>query len=79
MLDSLLYQHYTRTLRTFIASEALVFMLVGTKYSSKCLVGDFLTNKCDADIQTSISADHGLRIWSVNCDGTSKTLKIFKV
>ena len=45
----------------------------------------FLTNKCNSEIQTSLlknclslAADHGLRVWSVTCDGTSTNLTMLK-
>ena len=67
------------------ASEALVFMLTGLKTYWKCPVGYFLTNKCNSEIQTSLLknclslvADHGLRVWSVTCDGTSTHLIMLK-
>ena len=67
------------------ASEALVFMLTGLKTYWKYPVGYFLTNKCNSKIQTSLlknclslAADHGLRVWSVTCDGTSKNLTMLK-
>ena len=67
------------------ASEALVFMLAGLKTYWKCPVGYFLTNKCNSEIQTSLlknclslAADHGLRVWSVTCDGTSTNLTLLK-
>ena len=59
------------------ASEALVFMLTGLKNHWKCPVGYFLIDKCNAETQVSLiktclslAADHGLRIWSITCDGT---------
>ena len=68
-----------------IASEALVFMLVGLKCQWKCPVGYFLTNKSNSDTQAqlinlclSLAADHGLRIWSVTCDGTSTNISSLK-
>ena len=67
------------------ASEALVFMLTGLKTYWKCPVGYFLTNKCNSEIQTSLlknclslAADHGLRVWSVTCDGTSTNVTMLK-
>ena len=66
-------------------SEALVFMLTGLKTYWKCPVGYFLTNKCNSEIQTSrlkncfsLAAVHGLRVWSVTCDGTSTNLTMLK-
>ena len=60
-------------------------MLAGLKTYWKCPVGHFLTNKSNSEIQTSLlknclslAADHGLRIWSVTCDGTSTNLTMLK-
>ena len=62
------------------ASEALVFMLTGLKTYWKCPVG-----KCNSEIQTSLLKNclslatvHGLRVWSVTCDGTSTNLTMLK-
>ena len=67
------------------ASEALVFMLTGLKTYWKWPVGYFLSNKCNSEIQISLlknclslAADHGLRVWSVTCDGTSTNLTMLK-
>ena len=67
------------------ASGALVFILKGLKTYWKCPVGYFLTNKCNAKIQTSLlknclslAADHGLRVWSVTCDRTSTNVTMLK-
>ena len=66
-------------------SERSVFMLSGLKTYWKCPVGYFLNNKCNSEIQTSLlkiclflAADHGLRVWSVPCDGTSTNLPVLK-
>ena len=68
------------------ASGALVFMLAGLKTYWECPVGYFLTNKCNSEIQKlflknclSLAADHGLRVWSVTCDGTSTNLTMLKL
>ena len=67
------------------ASEGLAFMLKGVKTYWKCPVGYFLTNNCNSEIQgslfkncLSLAADHGLRVWSITCDGTSTNLTILK-
>ena len=64
-----------------LASEALVFMLTGLKSHWKCPVGYFLTDKLNAESQASLiktglslAADHGFRVWSITCDGTSTNL-----
>ena len=69
----------------YVASEVIVPMLVGLKYSWKCSAGYFLTDKCYEDMQTfliksylSILAEHGLYILSVTCNGTSTNLNTFK-
>ena len=68
-----------------VASEALVFMLVGLKSRWKCPVGYFMIDKTNADTQSSLikdclsmAADRGLRIWSVTCDGTTTNIKTLK-
>ena len=60
-------------------------MLKGLKTYWKCPVGYFLTNNCNSEIQRSLlknclslAADHGLRVWSFTCDGTSTNLTILK-
>ena len=67
------------------ASEALVFMLTGPKTYWKCPVLHFVTNICNSEIQTSLlknclslAPDHGLRVRSVTCDGTSTNLTMLK-
>ena len=90
MLDSLimatLSQNTIIPLYLNIASEELtVFHLIGPKYSWKFSVDNFLTEKGDTDLQTSliksclsISAEHRLHLWSVNCDETSTNVNTFK-
>ena len=54
-------------------------MLVGLKDSWYCSFGYFFTGNCDADIQNfCLSAEHGLRIWSVTSGGTSINFNTFK-
>ena len=67
------------------ASEALLFMLVGLKSHWKCPIAYFLTDKADAETQSSLinsclclSADYGLRVWSVTSDGTSANLNMLQ-
>ena len=67
------------------ASEALAFMLTGLKVYWKCPICYFLTNKCNSEIETSLlknrlslAAHHGLRVWSITCDGTSTNLTMLK-
>ena len=55
-------------------------MLTGLKTYWKCPVG-----KCNSEIQTSLlknclslAAVHGLKVWSVTCDGTSTNLTMLK-
>ena len=69
-----------------IASEALVFMLVGLKAHWKCPIGYFYTDKCGSEIQVSLintclslAADHGLRIWTITCDGTYTNVNTLKI
>jgi len=60
-------------------------MLNGLKVNWKCPVGYFFTDKCNAEIQTSLikqclalSADHCLRVWTITCDGTSTNITTLK-
>ena len=67
------------------ASEALAFMLTRLKTFWKGPEGYFLTKKCNSRIQTSLlknllslAADHGLRVKTITCDGTSTNLTMLK-
>ena len=67
-----------------LATEALVFLLVGTRYHWKCPVGYFLSGKMNADIQSQLlrmalekAAEAGLQVWSVTADGTSVNISTF--
>ena len=85
MQDLLTTEIFLLKMERKYASEALIFMLTGLKTYWKCPVGYFLTNKCNSEIQTSLlknclslAADHGLRVWSVTCDGISTNLTMLK-
>ena len=61
-------------------------MLVGLKSYWKCPGGYFYTDKCGSEIQVSLikiclslAADHGLRVWSVTCDGTYANVNTLKL
>ena len=67
-----------------LASEALVFLLVGTRTHWKCPIGYFLTDKMSASVQAQLvrmalekAAEAGLRIWSITADGTSVNISTF--
>jgi hypothetical protein len=69
-----------------IASEALVFLLVGTRSHWKCPIGYFLTDKANAKDQAvlikkslEMAAKAGLKVWSVTADGTSVNLRTFEI
>ena len=69
-----------------IASETLVFMLVGLKAHWKCPIGYFYTDKCGSEIQVSLintclslAANHGLRIWAITCNGTYTNVNTLKL
>ena len=69
-----------------LASEALVFLLVGTRSHWKCLIGYFLVNKITAEDQEALvlkslekAAKTGLKVWSVTADGTSVNLSTFEI
>ena len=68
-----------------LASEALVFLLVGTRSHWKCPIGYFLTDKMSAVVQAQLikmalemAAEAGLKVWSITADGTSVNLSTFK-
>jgi hypothetical protein len=69
-----------------IASEALVFLLVGTRSHWKCPIGYFLTDKATAKDQAELikkslemAAKAGLKVWSVTADGTAVNLRTFEI
>ena len=69
-----------------MASEALLFLLVGTRTHWKCPIGYFLSDKMTANIQAQLvelalikAAEAGLRVWSVTADGTSVNLSTFRM
>ena len=68
-----------------LASEAVVFLLVGTRSHWKCPIGYFLADKMSAKTQAQLvkialrmSAEAGLRVWSVTSDGTTVNLSMFR-
>lgn len=68
-----------------VATEALVFLLVGSRSNWKCPIGYFLTNKTTGITQAKLvrlalekAADAGLRVWSITADGTSVNLCTFE-
>ena len=67
-----------------LASESLVFILVGTRTRWKCPIGYFLADKMNAKTQAQLvrmalekAADAGLRVWSITADGTSVNISTF--
>ncbi|CAB4038383.1 THAP domain-containing 9, partial, partial [Paramuricea clavata] len=67
-----------------LASEALVFILVGTRNRWKCPIGYFLADKMNAKTQAQLvrmalekAADAGLRVWSITAHGTSVNVSTF--
>ncbi len=67
-----------------LASEAVVFLLVGARTNWKCPIGYFLADKMSSRTQAKLvqlalekAADAGLRIWSVTTDGTSVNIGMF--
>ena len=70
---------------TKLASEALVFLLVGTRAHWKCPIGYFLTDKITAKDQANLvlkalelAAKADLKVWSVTADGTAVNLTTFE-
>ena len=68
-----------------VATEALVFLLVGSRSNWKCPIGYFLTNKTTGIIQAKLvrlalekAANAGLRVWSVTADGMSVNICTFE-
>ena len=68
-----------------LATEALVFLLVGTRTHWKCPVGYFLCDKMSATTQAQLirmalvkAADAGLRVWTITADGTSVNISTFR-
>ena len=68
-----------------LASEALVFLLVGTRSHWKCPIGYFLVDKISAKDQAKLvskslelTAKAGLKVWSVTADGTAVNLEHLK-
>jgi hypothetical protein len=69
-----------------LASEALVFLLVGARTHWKCPIAYFLGNTISARIQAQLlitalemAAESGLRVWSITADGTSVNLSTFSL
>ena len=69
-----------------LASEALVFLLVGTRSHWKCPIGYFLVDKINAKDQATLvtqslekAAKAGLKVWSVTADGTAVNLHTFEI
>ena len=69
-----------------LASEALVFLLVGTRSHWKCPIGYFLVDKITAKDQATLvetflemASNAGLKVWSVTADGTAVNLKTFEI
>ena len=70
---------------TKLASEALVFLLVGTRAHWKCPIGYFLIDKITAKDQANLvlkalelAAKADLKVWSVTADGSAVNLKTFE-
>ena len=71
---------------TKLASEALVFLLVGTRSTWKCPIAYFLADKMSAKDQAKLvstslekAAKAGLKVWSVTADGTAVNLRTFEL
>ena len=69
-----------------LASETLVFLLVGTRSHWKCPIGYFLVDKITAKDQVTLvtkslekAAKAGLKVWSVTADGTAVNLRTFQI
>ena len=71
--------------KEILASEALVFQLVGIRSHWKQPIGYFLTDKMPAATQASLinmalimASNAGLKVWCVTCDGTTTNISTFK-
>ena len=71
---------------TKLASEELVFLLVGTRSTWKCPIAYFLADKMSAKDQAKLvstslekAAKAGLKVWSVTADGTAVNLRTFEL
>jgi hypothetical protein len=69
-----------------LASEALVFPLVGTGSHWRCPIGYFLIDKISAKDQAMLvskslekATKAGLKVWSVTADGTAVNLRTFEI
>jgi hypothetical protein len=69
-----------------MASEALVFALVGLRSHWKCPIAYFLINKLSASVQAELvrkalvlTAEIGLKVWCITSDGTSSNVATFKL
>ena len=68
-----------------LATEAVVFLLVGTRSDWKCPIGYFLADKMSSQTQAELvktaltmAAEAGLRIWAITADGTKVNIGMFK-
>lgn len=68
-----------------LASEAVVFLLVGARSHWKCPIGYFLADKMSSKNQAQLvrialqmAAETGLRVWSITTDGTSVNISTFR-
>ena len=68
-----------------VASEALVFLLVGLRSHWKQPIGYFLTDKANAAVQAALinmalvkASAAGLKVWCVTSDGTTTNITTFK-
>ena len=81
------FEDYGPTLKApkVVASEALVFLLVGMRSHWKQPIGYFLTDKASAVVQASLintaltkASAAGLKVWCVTSDGTTTNISTFK-
>ena len=68
-----------------VASEALVFLLVGLRSHWKQPIGYFLTDKANAAVQAALinmalvkASAAGLKVWCVTSDGTTTNITTFR-
>ena len=71
--------------RDILIFLALVFLLVGLRRNWKCPIAYFLKDKSSSDVQARLvsialakTADAGLSVRCVTCDGTTANLSTFE-
>ena len=84
MLDFLTMVIYQLIATEAVATEAVVFLLVGARSHWKCPIGYFLADKMSSKSQAQLvrmalqkAAKVGLQVWSITTDGTTVNISMF--